>query len=54
SIKLYDITGRLVKRLVNEQKPSGRHKTTIESGNLASGIYIYSLRVNEININKNW
>jgi len=52
TIKLYDITGRLVKQLVNEQKPSGRHKTTIESGNLASGIYIYSLRVNEININK--
>jgi hypothetical protein len=52
SIKLYDITGRLVKQLVNEQKPSGRHKTTIESGNLASGIYIYSLRVNDININK--
>jgi hypothetical protein len=52
SIKLYDITGRLVKQLVNEQKPTGRHKTTIESGNLASGIYIYSLRVNDININK--
>ncbi|MBK8661939.1 MAG: T9SS type A sorting domain-containing protein [Ignavibacteriales bacterium] len=52
TIKLFDITGRLVKQLVNEQKPSGRHKTTIESGNLASGIYIYSLRVNDININK--
>jgi hypothetical protein len=52
TIKLYDITGRLVKQLVNEQKPSGRHKTTIESGNLASGIYIYSLKVNDININK--
>ena len=52
SIKLFDITGRLVKQLVKEQKPSGRHKTTIESGNLASGIYIYSLRVNDININK--
>ncbi|GAB1441633.1 hypothetical protein MASR2M39_04670 [Ignavibacteriales bacterium] len=44
SIKLYDITGRLVKQLVNEQKPTGRHKTTIESGNFASGVYIYSLR----------
>ncbi|MBK8662423.1 MAG: T9SS type A sorting domain-containing protein [Ignavibacteriales bacterium] len=52
SIKLYDITGRLVKQLVNEQKPTGRHKTTIESGNMASGIYIYSLRVNDISINK--
>jgi len=52
SMKLYDITGRLVKQLVNEQKPIGRHRTTIESGNLASGVYIYSLRVNEININK--
>ncbi len=52
SIKLYDITGRLVKQLVNEQKSTGRYKTTIESGNMASGIYIYSLRVNDININK--
>ncbi|GAB1442571.1 hypothetical protein MASR2M39_14070 [Ignavibacteriales bacterium] len=52
AIKLYDITGGLVKQLVNEQKPTGRHKTTIESGKLASGIYIYSLRVNDININK--
>jgi len=52
SIKLFDITGRLVKQLVNEQKPTGRHKTTIDSGNLASGVYIYSLRVNDININK--
>jgi hypothetical protein len=52
SIKLFDITGRLVKQLVNEQKPTGRHKTTIDSGNLVSGIYIYSLRVNDISINK--
>ena len=52
SIYLYDITGRLVKQLVNEQKPMGRHRTTIDSRNLASGIYIYSLKVNDININK--
>ncbi|MBK8663521.1 MAG: T9SS type A sorting domain-containing protein [Ignavibacteriales bacterium] len=52
TLNLYDITGRLVKQLVNEQKPTGRHKTTIDSGNLASGVYIYSLRVNDININK--
>ncbi len=52
SIKLFDITGRLVKQLVNEQKPMGRHRTTIDSRNLASGVYIYSLRVNDININK--
>ena len=52
TLNLYDITGRLVKQLVNEQKPMGRHKTTIESGNLASGVYIYSLRVNDINIYK--
>ena len=52
TLNLYDITGRLVKQLVNEQKPTGRHKTTIDSGNLASGIYIYSLRVNDISINK--
>ena len=52
TITLYDIAGRVVKQLVNEQKSSGRHKTVIESGKLASGVYIYALRVNEISINK--
>jgi len=52
TITLYDIAGRLVKQLVNEQKAPGRYKTVIESDKLASGVYIYAMRVNEISINK--
>jgi len=52
TITLYDIAGRLVKQLVNEQKSPGRYKTVIESDKLASGVYIYAMRVNEISINK--
>jgi len=37
---------------VNEQKAPGRYKTVIESDKLASGVYIYAMRVNEISINK--
>ncbi len=52
TITLYDVAGRLVKQLVNEQKSPGRYKTVIESDKLASGVYIYAMRVNEISINK--
>ncbi|MBN8544878.1 MAG: T9SS type A sorting domain-containing protein [Ignavibacteria bacterium] len=52
TITLYDIAGRLVKQLVNEQKAPGRYKTVIETGKLASGVYIYAMRVNDISINK--
>ncbi|MBK7866439.1 MAG: T9SS type A sorting domain-containing protein [Ignavibacteriales bacterium] len=52
TIELYDITGRLVKQLLKEQRTVGTHKTTVESGDLASGVYIYTLRANDIKISK--
>lgn len=52
TIQLYDITGRLVKQLVNEQQTPGIHKTTLESDDLASGIYVYTLRANGVNFSK--
>ncbi|MBK7266336.1 MAG: T9SS type A sorting domain-containing protein [Ignavibacteriales bacterium] len=38
TIKLYDITGRLIKQLVNEYKTAGRHKTTINL--VLAGVYL--------------
>lgn len=52
TIQLYDITGKIVKQLVNEHKTAGIHKTTIESDDLVSGVYIYSLGVNDLKISK--
>lgn len=47
SLNIYDITGRLVSTVLNEQPfNSGRHTVQFSAGNLASGVYIYRLNVN--------
>ena len=43
-LRVYDITGRLVRELVDEERPPGLYgDVTFEGGSLASGIYIYRL-----------
>ena len=44
NLRVYDVTGRLVKELVNERKNAGEHVVSFDAGNLASGIYIYRLQ----------
>ena len=44
---IYDLLGREVETLVSRWHEAGRHKTTWNIGNLASGVYIYRLSVNE-------
>jgi hypothetical protein len=44
SLKIYDILGREVSTLVNEEKPAGYYKVTFDAKNLASGIYFYRLK----------
>jgi hypothetical protein len=46
SIKLYDLTGREIMTLVNTQQSAGNYTVNVNAGNLASGIYIYSLVAN--------
>lgn len=43
TLKIYDILGREIKTLVNEDKPAGRYSVTFNAGNLASGTYIYRI-----------
>ncbi|MCP5064174.1 MAG: T9SS type A sorting domain-containing protein [Ignavibacteriae bacterium] len=43
-IKIYDILGREVATLVNEEKNMGLHKIQFDASSLASGIYFYTLR----------
>lgn len=43
SLKVYDMLGREVRTLVNENLVSGSHTVTFNASNLASGIYIYRL-----------
>jgi hypothetical protein len=40
---VYDMLGREVAELINEEKSAGRHEVSFEAGNLSSGVYIYQL-----------
>ncbi|MDG5767693.1 T9SS type A sorting domain-containing protein [Balneolales bacterium ANBcel1] len=43
-IRVYDITGREVRMLVDEVKNRGYHQVTFDSQGLSSGIYMYRVR----------
>jgi len=43
SMKLYDISGREVMTLVNEQKSAGYYTVQMNGNNLSSGMYFYSI-----------
>jgi photosystem II stability/assembly factor-like uncharacterized protein len=44
SLKVYDVSGREVKTLVNEQLQPGSYNTTFDAGGLASGVYLCRLQ----------
>ncbi|MEO8513218.1 MAG: YCF48-related protein [Ignavibacteria bacterium] len=46
SMKVYDMTGREVKTLVNSFQNAGTYSVSFNAANLSSGIYFYVLRVN--------
>jgi len=47
-LKVYDILGREVITLVNEEKPAGKYEVEFNAEGLASGIYFYQLKVTPI------
>ncbi|ROL56836.1 T9SS C-terminal target domain-containing protein, partial [Bacteroidetes/Chlorobi group bacterium ChocPot_Mid] len=52
SLKVFDILGNLVAILVNEVKQPGTYEVDFNPSNLSSGIYFYSLQVNNSIKNK--
>ena len=44
SVKVYDITGRLVQTVKEGFMPAGTHTLTFNASNLATGMYFYELR----------
>jgi hypothetical protein len=44
NMAVYALDGRLVSHLVNTFQEAGRHETTFEATNLASGVYVYKLK----------
>jgi hypothetical protein len=43
TIKVFDVLGREIKTLVNEEKPIGTYEVDFNASNLSSGIYFYRL-----------
>lgn len=46
-LKVYDMLGNEVAVLVNELKEHGRYNININANSLSSGVYIYSIKVND-------
>lgn len=46
TLKVHDILGREVATLVNQHQKPGNYKTVFDASNLSSGIYYYSLIIN--------
>ena len=49
SIKVYDVLGREITTLVNEQKAPGNYSVTFDASDLSSGIYFYQINAGEFN-----
>ncbi len=49
SLKVYDLLGREIMTLVNERKQKGIYLVEFDGTNLASGMYIYIIRVMDNN-----
>ena len=47
TLKVYDVLGRFVTSLVNEQQNAGLHTVNFNAANLSSGIYFYQLNSGE-------
>jgi hypothetical protein len=47
NLSLYDLSGRLVKVLINDTKESGIHALNLNAGTLAKGLYYYKLQAGD-------
>jgi len=52
SLKVYDISGRLVATLVNGHQDAGEYVTTWEASNVSSGVYFYKLETADFSSTK--
>nr|HXK50149.1 T9SS type A sorting domain-containing protein [Clostridiales bacterium] len=52
SLVVYDVMGRKVADLVNNNMVSGSHKVSFDASNLVSGVYYYTLKAGEVNQTK--
>ncbi|MBS1551401.1 MAG: T9SS type A sorting domain-containing protein [Bacteroidetes bacterium] len=50
SLRIYDVLGNMVKKLVNKIQPTGNYEFFFEANNLSSGVYFYSLWIDEMKV----
>ncbi len=51
-LEVYDISGRGIMTLVEENKSAGKHTVSFEANDLSPGVYLYRLETNENSIQK--
>jgi len=51
-LKIYDILGKEVTTLVSENKSPGEYEVVFDGSNLASGTYIYTMRMGNNSVSK--
>ena len=47
SFVVYDVLGREVARLVQEELPAGTHRARFDAGNLPSGVYLCRIQAGD-------
>ncbi len=52
TLNIYNVLGQKVATLINSNLSTGNHKVTFDASKLASGLYIYQLKGNEVNLTK--
>lgn len=52
TLKVYDILGREIVELVNEFLPAGAYEVVLDSRDLSSGVYFYTLKSNKSSLTK--
>ena len=53
TLVIYDLLGRVVKRLLNSEfKQAGRYSIDFNASNLASGVYFYRIEASEYEMTK--
>jgi hypothetical protein len=51
-IKVYDMLGNEVARLVDEQQPAGRYEVVFDGSDLSSGVYLYTMKAGDFTSTK--